>query len=251
MNSVSVASPPPVSEEHRLTRLLDQARDLRQCEAEFADRFRDEHAPVASDWLGRILKAVECERVRLEQQVLELIDAHLRGELKQFLLGKLGAGAELALRYTELVNEFFVRVLKTRPDRFWQMRTLRDLRNYVSWALTNQVRDALRRKKRERAALAALEEQAVIAELAELRRDHFERHHRLDFEFALRVVEEWLGSNNLELVRRALLLRHRYVGGMTYEDIAEQLGITVSEAYQLKARALGGLRSRCGLQEHP
>jgi RNA polymerase sigma factor (sigma-70 family) len=151
-----------------------------------------------------------------ENEILILVDKHLREFLRGLLVREGGRA-----RFTAMLHDFFIKVLEKRPDGFWKAQTAEQLRAFVSRALTRQMIDALRREKRYQAPPEGID--AFIDEC----RKFFTEKTGLEFSYQiLERVNSWCQSDDLSKQRRGLILRHRYVDGMTRKQISNQLGIT-------------------------
>jgi DNA-directed RNA polymerase specialized sigma24 family protein len=90
---------------------------------------------------------------RLERDIVDLVYRHLHDALRPQFLKRYGPLVDVrhaSTRFTELLNEFFVKVLGRFPDALARLATARELRAYVSWAMTNLICDHLRRAQHER-----------------------------------------------------------------------------------------------------
>ena len=184
----------------------------------------------------------------LEDEIIGLVDEHFREALRPVLIKTFGKGVasqqvDASVRYTNVVNDFFAKVLKQRDDAFWQAKTAKELRAWASRVMTNQVLDHFRRKK---LAPKVVDD---IGEFADQRQTHFEKYNNdVRFEAALATLERWrVGSDDER--RLALVLQHRYIDGMSYDDIAEQLGIIKDEVYRIAEKAKKRLRDEASRDE--
>ena len=159
-------------------------------------------------------------RAAIETEILALVSVYLQEVLKPFLLAKYGAvlGEGGAARFTAMMNDFFIKVLEQRADPFWRANSARELSKYVSVAMTRQMIDALRRERRYQDGFDALIDE---------RREFFKAKTGLDLTSeVLGVVEEWCQDTHPEQAFQGWVLRHRFVDGMTREQIAQQLKVT-------------------------
>jgi RNA polymerase sigma factor (sigma-70 family) len=179
-------------------------------------------------------------REAVEKDILALVDRHFRVVLKPFLLSRFGAvaGERGVIRYTAMMNDFFVKVLARRPDEFWRARDAATLRKWASVVVSNQMRDYLRRKK-------LFEDQFdAIAPLVEERCDFFQE--KTDRELtvqALDLIDSWCKSDDKTDRSRGWVLRHRFVDGMTREQIADQLNLSVHAVRQALAAGIETLKT--------
>ncbi|MBM4076306.1 MAG: sigma-70 family RNA polymerase sigma factor [Planctomycetes bacterium] len=123
-------------------------------------------------------------------------------------------------RYTEMVNDFFVKVLDKKPDAFWKAKTAKNLRTWASVVIANQMRDVLRRQKKGQQILKE------ILPLIDQRQTHFQKQYQKDFEEFLDQLAAWDSSSDQRYREQATALRHRYVDGMSKREIQEQMGIS-------------------------
>ena len=160
----------------------------------------------------------------VEGDILELLDTYFRRELTRVIakgFGKNVVGSprhEGQCRYTDMVNDFFVKILETRPDSIWKAQTAHDLRSWTSKVIRNQMIDALRRMKRGEQILED------VRSLIEQRRAYFQERYRTTLEEFLDQISTWEASQDESLILKAAVLRHRYIDGMKWQDIAAQLG---------------------------
>ncbi len=159
------------------------------------------------------------QRKAIEEEIFTLVDRHFREVLKPFLLAKFGAAAGEggAARFTAMMNDFFTKVLEKRPDEFWRAKSATELRKWASVVVSNQMRDYLRREKlRNFDSIAPLVEERQRLLQGEDRHgphDQGSRPHRLPGAIArtkTRRLQGWA-------------LRHRFVDGMTRDQIGDQL----------------------------
>lgn len=178
---------------------------------------------------------------KIELEILELVDRNLRRELKPGLAAKLrlSQSPDASVRYTTLVNDFFIKVLgkapENRPAEFWRARTLANLRQWASRCLTNQFITHYRRRKRGN---------EILRELAEQRRAHFEKNYGdLLFPEVLERLREWRASDDAEQQQLADIMLMHYVDGYSWNEIADQHGVTVKRLEYLRKKALEKLRN--------
>jgi DNA-directed RNA polymerase specialized sigma24 family protein len=163
-------------------------------------------------------------RKAIEEEIFTLVDRHFREVLKPLLLARFGAvaGEGGAARYTAMANDFFTKVLEHRHDEFWRAGSATELRKWASVVISNQIRDYLRREHRYKDGFDA------IAPLVEERRDFFKQKTGVDFTIkALDLIDDWCGSEDDGRRLQGWVLRHRFVGGMTRDQIGDQLNVSV------------------------
>jgi len=184
-------------------------------------------------------EADQSKRQEFERRILELIDRYFRMAIRPVMAKIFGhevlrQDQDSSLRYTEMMNSFFVKVLASRPDEMWRATTARDLRNWASTVMANHMRDYLRRKKRGREIL-----NDEIAPLYEIRKRHFEKRFQDRFDDFLELLDSEMQS--LPDSQRRLLKLH-YLDGLNWEETATELGLSKSEFYRQRDAALECLR---------
>ena len=196
------------------------------------------------DRLIDLLQQHQAGDLSVEGEILELVDTYFRRSLRPMVAKVFGTNIvgtssnDGRCRYTEMVNDFFVKVLDKRPDAFWKAQTSAALRTWASVVIANQMRDTLRRQKRGQQILAD------ILPLIEERRAYFQERYRKTFEEFLDQLAVWEQSPDKSLQLQAGALQHRYVDGMTWRDIAPQLGISDEALTKIRERAEAVFGSR-------
>ena len=172
------------------------------------------------------------------EELFARIDTHFRERIRPSLVRKFGsAGVDSSVRYSVMVQDFFTTVLARRPDEFWRAQSLRALRSFASRAIAHDILDVLRRRRR-----SASMTHDELEELAESRARHFQDRHDLDLEWVLARLELW-DQRSEPWPLRARVIRHRYVDGMDYDEIAEQVGIAKKkQIYEIRDAAIDALR---------
>jgi DNA-directed RNA polymerase specialized sigma24 family protein len=191
------------------------------------------------DELHGLPEEVGAARRKLENQLIALVDRHFREALKPFLLHKFGAAASQggAARYTAMINDFFVKMLAKRPDQFWRAKSARELRKFASVVVSNQMRDYLRREARQQDCYDA------IAPLLAERQSFFKQKVGLDLTApVLDEIEQMCKSSHADERLSGLALRHRFVDGMTREQIADQLNVRVHAVRVAIEKGVAALR---------
>lgn len=182
----------------------------------------------------------DATRQRLEGELFALVDANLRRALKPLIARTFGPGVYRegdSLQFTAYMNEFFTKVLDRRSDGFWQARTLTDLRRYASVAITNLMRDYIKRKAHGEVILREL------APLVEDRQQRFRDRFRFELDDSVfTLLEGWRTGEDPKRRLMADFLTHRYIDGMSYDDIARQLGLETKAAYRLRDEAIRTLQ---------
>ena len=189
------------------------------------------------DRLIHLLQQHQAGDVSVEGEILELVDTYFRRSLRPVVAKVFGTNVvgtssnDGRCRYTEMVNDFFVKVLDKRPDAFWKAQTAAALRTWASVVIANQMRDTLRRQKLGQQILAD------ILPLIEEKRAYFQERYRETFEEFLDQLTVWERSPDKSLQLQATALRHRHVDGMTWRDIASQLKISDEALTKIRERA--------------
>ena len=189
------------------------------------------------DRLIQLLQQHQAGDVSVEGEILELVDTYFRRSVRPVVAKVFGTNVvgtpsnDGRCRYTEMVNDFFVKVLDKRPDAFWKAQTAAALRTWASVVIANQMRDTLRRQKRGQQILAD------ILPLIEEKRAYFHERYRQTFEEFLDQLTVWERSPDKSLQLQATALRHRYVDGMRWREIATQLKISDEALTKSRERA--------------
>jgi RNA polymerase sigma factor (sigma-70 family) len=192
------------------------------------------------DDLHALPKGPSDERKDKEEKLFNLVDKHLHEVLKPYLLAKFGvaAGEGGAARFTAMMNDFFTKVLEKRPDEFWRAKSATELRKWASVVISNQMCDYLRREKRYEDGFD------IIAPLVEERRDFFKEKTGMNFSIrALDRINVWCGREDDGERLLGWVLRHRFVDGMTREQIADQLNISVHSVRRALDEGIDALRA--------
>ena len=234
-------------DEAGLIKLLDQ---LEKLELELKSQIQEQELleqeargkPVQSKTHAELLARIESTKKRIdakEDEIIILVDKYFREALRPILLKKfgkvVGSHADGTVRYSQMVKDFFIKVLEHRHEPFWKAKTARNLRNWSSRVMTNQIIDHLRRKK------LAPQPRDDLATFADHRQTHFEKYNDVRFEQALFTIQQWLSGSEEEQLM-AKVLRHRYVDGMDYDEIAEHLEIDKKRLYRIAEEAKKALR---------
>ena len=237
MSTAKLLMPEPdqPNDEKRLIRLLEQHTSLTEQLEQFPQ-------PVEKPKDQATFASLKQNIKKLEDEIIALVDEHFREALRPVLIKVFGKGlanrqADVSVRYTSVVNDFFAKFLAERNDAFWRAKTAKQLRSWASVVMRNQVLDHIRRKK--------LFPQAVddIAAFADQRQVHFEKYNDVSFEQALATLERWKEGTADEQVM-ALVLQHRYIDGMTYDEIADQLDLEKDQLYRIAEAAKKRLRQK-------
>ncbi|MCY2994819.1 MAG: hypothetical protein NTY19_44205 [Planctomycetota bacterium] len=180
---------------------------------------------------------------RLEREIVDLVYRHLYTALRpQFFrrYGTLMDACHASTRFTEQLNEFFVKVLGRFSDTLAKLETAQDLRRYSARAMTNLLNDHFRHAKHERPCDEEMLEFLVEERQRELQQDGPE----LRYAEVLDQVATWDAGSDERLRRFAELIQRQYVSGDERDAIERDLGISTSEFYRLRAEAFEELHRR-------
>ena len=223
-----------MTDEDRLIELLQQHCDLS------VEMQRLKEANVPADITRR--EALRRELKPIAEAIFELVDKYFRRELLPILTSVFGTGVvgkqlpeqrrgDQSLRYTEWMQNFFVKMLDKRPDAFWKAQTAKNLRVWSSVVIANMMRDYLKRKRRGQKLLAELA--PLIAE----KQKYFEDRYETTFEDFLNLLAQWDASDDEKRRLMAAALRLRYVDGLTWQQIALDLGISDEQLTKIREQA--------------
>lgn len=223
-----------MTDEDRLIELLQQHCDLSD------EMQRLKEANVPADTTRR--EALRRELKPIAEAIFELVDKYFRRELLPILTNVFGTGVvgkqlpeqrrgDQSLRYTEWMQNFFVKMLDKRPDAFWKAQTAKNLRVWSSVVIANMMRDYLKRKRRGQKLLAELA--PLIAE----KQKYFEDRYETTFEDFLNLLAQWDASDDEKRRLMAAALRLRYVDGLTWQQIALDLGISDEQLTKIREQA--------------
>jgi len=204
---------------------------------------------AASGWGAEVLE--------IRKQCLELVDRYLRTTLRPVLVkrfphkGLESAPAKQELystdamfRFTDLLQDFFVQVQSKFDDPFWKKDAAIQLRDYASAVISNNIRDALRRRKRQESFDDEQLHDALEEQLVQECEQRLKSEINLELSDVLETLHQWSESTDQQLQELALVLRHSYVSGMTLEQIAADLGISLATAHRRRQEALQRLREK-------
>ncbi len=203
---------------------------------------------------NRELLAAQLKAIRNE--CLILVERYFRQTLRPVLAKRFpGKGIQSApakqqlhsndaiFRYSELVSDFFVQVQSKVDDPFWKKDSAIELRNYASTVISNDIRDALRRRKKQEPLDEDKLRDSFDDQLAvEVEQRFLADKITIDPADVLDVLDQWQQSDDEHLQKLAMLMRHRYVSGMTMPQIAADLKASEPTAYRWHTQALQKLR---------
>lgn len=242
---------PDETDEDRLIALLATHHQLRNETTSLAvslGKLANPRSPAEMakrDQLVREHTDLNLRRKEVGDEIGEIIDTYFRRSIRPMLTKVFGAKVvgqtdanNGALQFTAMVSEFFVKVLQKRPDAFWKAQTAHDLRTWASVVIANQMRTYLKRKQRGQQILAE------IAPLVAQRQSYFEDRYAMTFEDFLNLLatKEADGDSSQQLAARAW--RHRYVDGMKWGDIAQDLGISDDTLLRIRKDAESQLKKK-------
>jgi hypothetical protein len=149
---------------------------------------------------NEIPKAVKDQLELARNNLVRWCEDHLRISMKAIMIRLFGSqiAKDGSLRFTVLWNDVLVKVLKSGKLKAPEGDVIKSLTSYFSSALANQARDYLRRRKSHSKILD----------------DHIK--------LLLEMAEKWAKAGD----STGTALRLRYIDGMTYEQIAEALGLS-------------------------
>ncbi len=171
--------------------------------------------------------AIKQLQQRHRDTVNELIEA-LYDPLYKALKGLDPRLHNAGAQYTEMVHDFFLKLLEGRVSENGEFDTFTDLRRFVSTVLMNQFRDHLRRGQTLR------EHQSAIAPIAQQKQRYFEERYRVSYLDFLDKLEQWECSENLDYQQAARVALLRYVAGEQWGVIAQELGISDERVTKLR-----------------
>ena len=208
-----------------------------------------DHRPPSSDEQELMQKLEACasetdaaRRRELEDQIYRLVDKHFREAIRGWLAAKFGHGLkdnrhDHSKQYTVLFHDFFVRMLKLRPDPFWKARTASELRKFSSVVMRRLLLDHVRRKPHQPVTMDGFEK------FATQRQTHFEnRFPGLVWTKALEQWQRWAADGTDTEKLWARLLTQHYVDGMKWREIASDLEKDPTTICKLKTEAIEALR---------
>ncbi len=177
----------------------------------------------------QVAKQLDDRLVDARNKLAEWCENHLKINLKAIMFRAFGPqiGKEGSLRFTVLWNDVLVKVLSSGSLKSPEGDVIKSLTSYFSTALANQARDYLKRRKRFGKIL-----DDAIKPLVEQRERYLQETYNIDFEFLLEKAQEW--ENASDQCGRALRLR--YVDGMKYEEIAEEMGLSRDQVKRTLAK---------------
>lgn len=225
---------------------MSEAKPFQPSEQQLSDEVRlirllEEHAKAVSE------QRSESFIKSLEDDIITLMDKHFREALRpQFIKkfrGLASQKGDASVRYTHVVNDFFVVVLKQRDDSVWRAKTAKQLRSFASVVMTHDVIDHLRRKKR---APKTVDD---IGAFADQRQIHFEKYNDVRFEPSLATLERWRVVGSEDERRMAFVILHHYIDGTDYGKIADDLGVSKDEVYRIRENAMKRLRKAASHDE--
>lgn len=229
----------PSDDENELLNCFKRIHELRQT-------LPDPEAPIRlRDAAGkpREPNEVEAEILECERKALKIVDGYFRGSLPGLMTTLFGKGVvstkqDASVRFTEMLNNFFIKMLEKRPDEFWRAQTAKDLRKWASVANANLMRDILRRDSRGNRIL-----REQLAPLVAERSRHFQKtvERPLD-DRVMETLREWSESDDRVRRQWALVMQYRYLDGMPYAEIAHMLGISEGTVQQRRSAAIEWLR---------
>ena len=175
----------------------------------------------------------------LESKIFTKIDTYLRMSLKPVMAKVFGPDVYRegsSVQFTVMLNDLFVKILGRYSEEALRMETARDLRNWCSCALRHQMLDYVRQKKNRHQLLND------IAPMYEAQRKHFRDRFGEHFDDCLTVIECWSNGDDTMKNSYAKLLELHYVFGMTWDETCENMNVSKSTFYRLRAEAIAALK---------
>lgn len=220
--------------------LLREAKDLRESIAV-------EATPSIREELE--LKLRECQQL-IVAQMYKPLHQSLRPLLRWKFpkhIDKAGV-PDARIRFTSHLDRFFTRISNNPPEGFSKFETFRDLRKYASVALSRSIIDVLQKDKKSRQfSEEESEDEDVMRGFAAMQASHFQRYNDLDLTAeVISTIDHWCDSDDHDVSMAGLVLRYRYIGGMKYPAICEQLGIPTADAYRHRDRGIAKLKKTFG-----
>jgi RNA polymerase sigma factor (sigma-70 family) len=168
---------------------------------------------------NEIPKAVKDQLELARNNLVRWCEDHLRISMKAIMIRLFGSqiAKDGSLRFTVLWNDVLVKVLKSGKLKAPEGDVIKSLTSYFSSALANQARDYLRRRKSHSKIL-----DDHIKPLVEQRERYLKENYGIHIELLLEMAEKWAKAGD----STGTALRLRYIDGMTYEQIAEALGLS-------------------------
>lgn len=215
-----------MTDEDRIIELMNEQGRLNSEIAHLADQpSRKAHQQVEE------LRREHSEVVR---ELIELVD----GPLRAAFAGSRRQMENAGVQYTEMVHDFFAKLLERKVRVGDPIRSFDDIRKLVATVLRNQVRDYLRVEGRRREIL-----EDSVAPLVRQRQQYWDERYQVDFRDAMLELATWETSSDKELRLAAEALTLRYIVGERWAEIATQLGISDERLNQLRTKAGKQFRS--------
>ena len=192
------------------------------------------------------LPAVDPRRQASNGRLLAWVDEHLRDNLKGAVAQAFGPQVlkDTELRFSLLWSDVVERVLRKAPSRMWEAAAAKKLTEYFSVALCNRARDYLRRRKsrREVSFEGDSPDGEALRILIDSRTKHLADRHGVDYSDLIEQIDLWMKSPEPLDQDQGRALRYRYVDGMTYPEIGEQLSVDHERAKYLCRTGLARLK---------
>lgn len=250
---MSVAPTTACQEGHDEMSAFDDAEQL----AELLRKQRTLTEALESETDPTRRNAIRQERRQVRLSCVELVNTYLRLVLHPILLARFPqkvsrpqkSGREKTPvgqinQFTQLLNDFFVKVLSKFDDPFWRKTSAIELRNYASIAISNGgIRDALRRRSKqenlgEEGLSNNFEDQLAIEIVARF------KGTRIDPADAMEIINRWQTEGDNVQQNHARILRLFYVAGMSMEEVQHDMNLTQSTAYRRRDEAIKAVREQ-------
>ena len=202
--------------------------------------------------LKKIKASAATHPIKLDSQLIEDIYLLVNHQLR-FMVQKipglnwqsLNPNADVTARFTSVLNKAFERILEKYQDKLARAENARELRGYVSSVMSSIMLNHYGRKTRFAAILNKLglteeeerKRQEALGTLIAERASHFESRTGIQYKKFLDRLQTWAKSDDLGLQQLEMVLRLRYVDGMSHEDVASQMEIPKSMVKSLLEKA--------------
>lgn len=227
MRIITVAESAPMTDEDRIIELMNEQ-----------GRLRDEMVRIQEEPSRKPTHQMLELQDRHATVVRELIDL-VDGPLRAAFSGSRRRMENAGVQYTEMVHDFFAKLLERKVGVCDPVSSFDDVRKLVATVLFNQVRDCLRVEDRRRTIL-----QDSVAPLVRQRQEYWNNRYQVEFRDAMLELETWEAGSDGELQLAAEALTLRYIVGERWGEIARQLGISDERLNRLRIKAGKRFRSR-------
>ncbi len=172
-----------------------------------------------------------------ENEIIDTVYRNLHDDLKPWLMAEFGSQVSdnvAFTRFTDLLNQFFVKVLEAFPEGMERIQTRRALCAYVAMSMERMIYDRTRREARNKSCDPTL----LDCLIEDLCRRFQQDCPNVQYERVLDALRSWETSGDPGLKELAQLVRYRYVLGEPQSRVQELLGVSKHKYYALHKRAL-------------